>query len=133
MHSSKKAIAQKLGIKEGHRVALLHAPKGYTSILASVPDEVTITTRLAGEPFHVVQAFFEDDRALRSEIKKLSKAIYSFGSVWICWRKGNVTSLNRDLIHKRAEVVGLEGVASCSIDESWSALRLMRPKNCRGA
>jgi hypothetical protein len=95
---SQRPIARKLGIKSGNRVAVLHAPKGYTSTLGKVPADASLTTRLAGESFDLVQAFYEDQRTLKVDLPKLKKAIHPMGKIWVCWRKGNVTDLNRDSI-----------------------------------
>jgi hypothetical protein len=129
--ASKRAIAQKLGIKPGNRIAVLNSPKGYTSILAKLPPQVSLITRLAGEAFDLVQAFYEDERALKADLKKIRKFINPWGTVWICWRKGKVTDLNRDSIVSLCEKVNLDAVASCAIDDEWSALKLMLPKKER--
>ncbi|MBI3554762.1 MAG: DUF4287 domain-containing protein [Deltaproteobacteria bacterium] len=129
--SSNRPIAQKLGIKTGNRIAVLYSPKGYTSILARLPPHVSLTTRLAGEPFDVVQGFYEDERSLTGDLRRFRKAIHPWGKVWICWRKGNVTELNRDTIMSLCEKVALDSVGSCAIDDEWSGLSLMLPKNER--
>src|SRR5947209_3082297 len=110
--SSQRPVIQKLGIKTGNRVAILYSPKGYTSILSKVPAGVTLTTRLAGDAFDLVQAFYEDQRALKADLPKLKRSIEPDGKIWICWRKGNVTDLSRDLIRQSGEKAGLEAVAS---------------------
>jgi 23S rRNA A2030 N6-methylase RlmJ len=129
--ASKQTVAKKLGIKPGHRIAVLYSPKGYTSILAKLPPQVSLTTRLAGDPFDIIQGFYEDERSLKADLRKFRKAIYPWGKVWICWRKGNVTELNRDSIMELCEGVKLDSVASCAIDDEWSALKLMLPKTER--
>ena len=125
--TSTRPVADKLGIKKGSRVAVLHSPKGYG--LA----KVDFATRLSGEPFDVVQAFYENERALKSDLPKLKKAIVPSGKIWVCWRKGNVTDLSRDAIWALGDKVGLDSVASCAIDDHWSALNLMLPKDQRKA
>jgi hypothetical protein len=128
---SQRPIAGKLGIKSGNRVAILHAPKGYTSALGKIPADASLATRLAGEPFDLVQAFYEDQRSLKADLPKLKKAIHSSGKIWVCWRKGNVTDLSRDSIWAIGNEVGLESVASVAIDDDWSALKLMFAKSKR--
>jgi hypothetical protein len=128
---SKMPVLRKLGIKAHHRIAILNSPKGYTSILAKLPPGVSLTTRLAGEPFDLVQGFYENQKDLRADLSKLKRAIHPGGKIWICWRKGNVTNLSRDIIWHMGEKVGLDSVASCAIDENWSALKLMFPKSER--
>lgn len=124
MAVSQKPLTQKLGIKTGQRIALLHSPKGYTSILGEVPPEVTVTTRLAGEPFDLIQAFYEDQKTLKTGLRKLKKFVNPKGKIWVCWRKGRVTDLDRGAIHGISEKSGLDSVAECAIDADWSAMRL---------
>lgn len=124
----KKSLAGKLGIRPGARVALLHSPRGYTSILGAVPRDVSFATRLAGEPFDLVQGFYEDRRSLKVELGKLKKSVTPQGRIWVCWRKGNVTELGRAAIHELGEKAGLHAVAECAVDAEWSAMRLMPPK-----
>lgn len=128
---SKSPIFKKLGVKPGQRFAVLNAPKGYTAILAKVPDDVSMVTRIAGEPFDVVQAFYEDRKSLKSEIKKLRKAIVPGGKVWVCWRKGHITNLSRETIWEIGTQSGLDSVGSCAIDDDWSAMKMMLPKKQR--
>ena len=125
---SQRPLAGKLGIKAGSRVAVLYGPKGYTSALGK---SASLTTRLAGKPFDLVQAFYEDQKSLKADLPKLKKAIHRMGKIWICWRKGNLTDLNRDAIWAIGEKVGLDSVASIAVDEDWSALKLMFPKALR--
>ncbi|MGE0632478.1 MAG: hypothetical protein AB7O96_08730 [Pseudobdellovibrionaceae bacterium] len=129
--ASKSLVAKKLGIKPGNRIAVLHSPKGYTSILAKLPAEVSMTTRLAGEHFDIVQGFYEDQKSLKADLRKIKKSILPSGKVWICWRKGNVTDLSRDAIWEMGNEIGLDAIASCAIDDNWSAMKLMLPKKQR--
>ncbi len=129
--SSKMPILQKLGVKPQNRIAILNSPKGYTNVLSKLPAGVSFATRLAGEPFDLVQGFYEDQKALKKDLLKLKKAIHPTGKIWVCWKKGNVTDLNRDTIWELGEKVGLDSVASCAVDEEWSAMKLMLPKSER--
>lgn len=129
--ASKRPVIEKLGIKSGNRVAVLYSPKGYTAILAKLPSDVILTTRLAGEPFDLIQGFYEDQRSLKADLRKIKKSIQSSGKVWICWKKGSVSDLNRDIIWKLGDNVGLDSVACCAINDEWSAMKLMLPKSER--
>jgi hypothetical protein len=128
---SERSLAERLGIKGGDRVAVLHAPKGYTSILGDLPDGVTMTTRLAGEPFAVIQAFYQDERALKSELRKLRRAIEPKGKIWICWRKAKKGTLGRDQIGELCMAAKLSPAGICSVDDDWSGLKVMLPKEER--
>src|ERR1700733_8076700 len=93
---SQRPIAGKLGIKAGNRVAVLHAPQGYMVELKMT--DANLATRLTGQPFDLVQAFYEDQKSLKADLPKQKKAIHPLGKIWVCWRKGNVTDLSRDSI-----------------------------------
>src|SRR4051812_16532221 len=105
--ASRRPVAEKLGIKPGNRIAVLYSPKGYTSILSKLPSEVSLTTRLAGEPFDIIQGFYQNQRSLKADLRKIRKAIQPMGKVWICWRKGNVTDLSGGVIHELGESIRL--------------------------
>src|SRR4051812_20688628 len=118
--ASTKPVIEKLGIKAGHRIAVLNSPKGYTAILGKVPADVSLTTRLAGEPFDLVQAFYDDQKSLRADLTKLKKSIHPLGKIWVCWRKGKVTDLSRDSIWALGDKAGLDSVSEVAIDQEWS-------------
>ncbi len=42
-------LAKKLGVKEGHRLALLHAPGGFEAVLSPLPSDVTVLSRRAAD------------------------------------------------------------------------------------
>ncbi len=129
--ASKRPLKEKLGIRAGYRMAILNPPRGYTSILADLPSDTKLTTRLAGEPFDVIQGFYLNQRSLKADLRKIRKAIQPKGKIWICWKKGKVTDLSREVIWELGENVGLDSVASCAIDEEWAAMKLMLPKDER--
>jgi hypothetical protein len=128
--ASTKPVYQKLGLKPAHRACLLRLPAGMDKKLGKAPEGVTFAKTLSGE-LDLVLGFYETAKALKGDLPKLHKTLASSGAAWACWRKGNVTDLSRDLIAALADEAGLEGVASCAIDDDWSALKLMRPKSER--
>ena len=95
------------------------------------PWAPTHAPSLAGEVDFLL-GFYEEQKALRADIAKIKRSMAPSGMAWVCWRKGNRTDLSRDVIHAMAEDLGLETVSSVSIDEDWSALKLMFPKAQRG-
>jgi hypothetical protein len=46
---SKRSLVDKLGIEEGHRLAILGAPAGDANILGELPPDVTPAKELRGE------------------------------------------------------------------------------------
>jgi len=60
-------LLQKLGIKEGHRVALLHAPTTLPGDLRAMPASATVRRDLRSGGFDVILLFVTAQRALRRE------------------------------------------------------------------
>ena len=55
-------LAKKLGIKTGHRVALVNAPAGFAELLAPLPKGVAPVGKL-GKQHDVIVAFFDSAAA----------------------------------------------------------------------
>src|SRR5437773_1421522 len=127
--TSTKPLIQKLGLKSNHKVVFLNVPKAVTPVLKT-PQDIQISNRLSGE-FDFLLGFYDSSEKLKADLSKVSKSLSKSGMAWVCWKKGNLTELSRDSIWRLAKSAGLEGVSSCAIDNKWSALKLMFPKNKR--
>ncbi|MGZ3688653.1 MAG: DUF3052 domain-containing protein [Bdellovibrionota bacterium] len=126
---SKRSLAEKLGIKSGHRAYIQHPPKDYSELL-DAPD-AKIASRLTGE-FDFVHAFFEDAASFRKDLPRLKKALSKSGMLWISWRKGKVTDLTETIVRDEALEAGLVDVKVCAVDEVWSGLKLVYRLKDRG-
>ncbi len=124
--TSTKPVFQKLGLKPSHRATTLRIPSDVK--LGTAPAKFEKSFR--GE-FDFVVGFYESKKMLEADLAKIRKALMPSGMAWVCWRKGGVTELSREVIWAAGEAVGLESVASCAIDDDWSALKLMFPKSQR--
>jgi hypothetical protein len=130
-------LASKLGIKPGHRVALVDAPKGFAQTLGELPEGVTLHSSLPGkEPFDVI-VFFTDRRArLCQRFAALAARLRPAGGFWVAWPKkasGVATDLTEDLVREVGLDAGLVDNKVCAVDETWSGLRFVmrvqdRPK-----
>lgn len=122
-------LAKKLGIKEGHRVALIHAPLDFSSTLAGLPAGVTLQTDLEGRERLDVILFFTDQRTdLVKRFASLQKRLTPAGGLWIAWPKkasGVPTDLTEDVIRAVGLESGLVDNKVCAIDETWSGLRFV--------
>jgi hypothetical protein len=122
-------LAQKLGIKPGHRVALVEAPAGFAEALGELPADVALQAGLGGAgPFDVILCFVGSAAELRKRFPALAKRLAPAGGLWIAWPKrasGVVTDLTEDVVR----VVGLDGGLVdnkvCAVDETWSGLRFV--------
>ena len=120
-------LPKKLGIKEGSRVALLHAPDGFGNTLGELPDDVTIVRSPKGH-LDVIVAFVTKRAHYEAAIGLLEAAIFPNGAIWIAWPKKASkvpTDMNEDVVREIALPRGLVDNKVCAIDEVWSGLRIV--------
>jgi hypothetical protein len=121
-------LPRKLGIKPGARVALIGAPVGFDSTLGELPDDVTVTRRLGGQPRDVIVAFFSRGAVLERRLPALRAALDPAGGLWLAWPKrasGVETDLTDTVVRTLGLATGLVDNKVCAIDQVWSALRLV--------
>lgn len=127
------ALAKKLGIKDGSRLALIDAHPSLRASLDPLPAGVEIATALEA-PVDVVVAFFVDRHHLASRLRSLGGAIYPNGACWVAWPKRAskmATDITEDVVREVALPVGLVDNKVCAIDETWSGLRVVWRKEHR--
>jgi hypothetical protein len=120
-------LPKKLGIKEGHRVALLDAPGGFDRTLGALPEGVETGTTARGS-LDVVVFFTTSRAALGRRFGSLRRAVFPHGGLWIAWPKrasGLETDLTEDVVREIALERGLVDNKVCAIDDTWSGLRLV--------
>ncbi|MGZ7003874.1 MAG: DUF3052 domain-containing protein [Acidimicrobiales bacterium] len=120
-------LVQKLGIKAGMTVALLGAPDGFEDLLAGMPDDVTLRRRSQG---HVDLAItFQTERAvLEQRLPAILRALDRAGSLWVAWPKKAskvATDISEDTVRDVVLPIGLVDVKVCTIDQTWSGLKIM--------
>ncbi len=116
-----EAVLKKMKIKAGASLAVFNLPEG-VSVKKPFPPS---------DGHDAVLAFFDSKKEFVAGMKKLKKTILKSGSIWAFYKKGNVTDLNRDLIHELAPDFGMEAVSLISLDDVWSSMRVMFPKGSR--
>lgn len=125
---SDKTIAQKLLIKPKHTVRLVNAPRGYAETMGVLPAEAKLVTKSA-PAVDVLQVFVKDMAELKKWLPTLKDAVKAGGLLWITYPKGTSavkTDVNRDIIAAYSNTVGWQVVAICSVDDTWSAMRMKR-------
>jgi hypothetical protein len=122
-------LARKLGIKEGHRVALLHAPRGFRALLEGLPSAVGLVDDPRGKgPYDVVVLFVPDQASLRKGLARAAKLTDTDGALWVSWPKKSsplFKDLTEDGIRAVALPTGLVDVKVCAVDQDWSGLKLV--------
>ena len=120
-------LPRKLGIAEGHVVALLGAPPGFDLLLVGVPEGVTFRRHIRGRA-DVAIAFFTRRREFERRIGVLSRAVFPAGGLWVAWPKrasGVATDMGDDVVRQVALPLGLVDNKVCAIDDTWSGLRVV--------
>ena len=133
--TSRKPLAEKLGIKAGFVVVVIDPPTGYRRLLGRLPDRVTIRTRVDG-PVDLIHAFVRDRSGLEASFHRWKAAIPRDGSLWISWPKrsaGVPTDLTEDVVRSVALEHGLVDVKVCAVDGTWSGLKLVYRMADRGS
>lgn len=120
-------LPQKLGIKPGHAVALLAAPKTFEKTLGALPAGTTVAITLAGRaPLDVVVLFATTERALVAGVAKARSRLTPAGGLWVAWPKrtsGVTTDLTENVVRDHFLASGLVDNKVCAIDDTWSGLR----------
>ena len=124
---SGKPLAEKLGIKEGKRLAFGSAPDGFADLLGDLPEGVRVRARLRG-PLDVIVFFTRRRAELESRLPVLRRAMDPAAGLWIAWPKrssGVETDITEDVVRELGLANRLVDNKVCAIDETWSGLRLV--------
>lgn len=120
-------LLQKLGIKDGHRVAILDAPKPLPAGLRRMPSSLTVRHDPGrGHKLDVVILFVRDLATLRQRFREAARQLEPDGGLWAAWPKkasGIATDVTEDRVREVALAAGLVDNKVCAIDEVWSGLR----------
>ena len=121
-------LPRKLGIKPGHRIALLGAPDGFEgTTLSDLPDAVAVAHR-AGAAADVIVSFHTRRVELERRLPALRAMMEPAAGLWIAWpkRASKVpTDITEDVVRDIALPTGLVDNKVCAIDATWSGLRLV--------
>jgi hypothetical protein len=131
--SSGKSITQKLGIKPGFCIFVGGAPKAYGEIVGALPEGAKIVSRLK-EPVDMVHLFATKAAGLAGKLADCRDAIAPDGMIWVSWPKkssGVATDLSDVVVRDTALPFGLVDIKVCAIDEIWSGLKFVIPKDRR--
>jgi len=126
---SRTPLAKKLGVKPGHRVALIDAPKGFEDELAGLPDDAKVARGLRGTaPSDVSVVFATSESKLKASLAKAKARMTQDGAVWLCWPKkssGVETDLSDGTVRKLGLAARLVDNKTCAVTEIWSGLRFV--------
>lgn len=130
-------LSRKLGIKPGHRVALINFDGALPALDDSWPDGALRLDRPEA-PMDVIILFALRSSAL-DEFATLQGMLTPAGGLWVAWPK-KASKVPTDLDFNRVQHHGLDcGLVDnkvCAIDTTWSGVRFVwrladRPKETR--
>ncbi|MEP7256479.1 MAG: hypothetical protein ABI666_11940 [Ferruginibacter sp.] len=126
-------LMQKLGIKPGMKVLVLHAPENYFQLLLSDISKQYVASNETPDFIHL---FAKTDTIFKTEMKKVLQICRKKTTViiWVSWYKkssGIATDLNEDLIRSFALQNNLVDIKVCAVSNEWSGLKLVVPVSKR--
>jgi hypothetical protein len=132
---AESALAKKMKIKPGQRIAVVGAPEGFPAKLKPLPSGVELTEELQGK-LDWIQVFVKNKAELDRIAPKAARALKPEGSLWLTFPKGTSkvqTDLTRDKGWDSVAKLNLKWINLVSVDETWSAfsLRPYRPGEAR--
>lgn len=121
------SLSQKLGIKEGRRVILIDPPLNYFELLSPLPDGA-LFCKPDDELVDLIHLFARKRVVLEELLGTFKSRIAKNGTIWVSWPKKAAkvtTNLDENVVRELALERGLVDVKVCSVDETWSGLKLM--------
>jgi hypothetical protein len=118
-------LIKKIGIKPGHRLAILNPPAGFEKELAPLPDGVVHADKA---PLDVAILFAANYSALTKNLAKLAEKLAPAGMLWISWPKmssGVSTDLREGVVRDIGLATGLVDIKVCAVNEVWSGLKFV--------
>jgi hypothetical protein len=128
-------LPKKLGIKAGQKVCLLNAPGSVQRHLeqgTGAEQGVRITHDLRLPPVDVVVLFVERVAELERRFADITARLHPAGGFWVAFRthRGDITD---DVVRRIALAAGMVDNKLCTIDASWSGMRLVLRTEIRDA
>jgi hypothetical protein len=113
-------LPKKLGIGESSRVAVVGAPPDFAK-------KVGVSRRARG-PADVIVSFTTRRSELERRFGSLARRLEPAGGLWVAWPKKSAdtpTDLSFEEVQRIGLAAGLVDNKSCSIDDTWQALRFV--------
>lgn len=128
-------LVKKLGIKPGHRVAVLNPPSDFLATLGQLPEDVELFDALdAVDRLDIVLWFGTERAGLERIVSDVRGVLTQDGGLWIGWPKRASkipTEVTDDIVRDVALPTGLVDNKICAIDASWSGIRLVLRRELR--
>ncbi|MBC8075199.1 MAG: DUF3052 family protein [Chloroflexales bacterium] len=122
-------LQKKLGLKPGIVGAVINPPPHYWELLGPLPEHIELRPLAAGD-LDWVHLFVTSRDALADAIVEARARIRPNGAIWVSWpkRAAKVPSdITEDVIRDMALAANLVDVKVCTVDATWSGLKLVIP------
>ena len=131
--TSGKAVVQKLGIKPGFCIFVDGAPSAYDKIVGPLPSGARVQGK-PKPPLDMVHLFATQSKGLAAKLRRYRETIAPDGMIWVSWPKrssGVTTDLTDIVVRDTALALGLVDIKVCAINEVWSSLKFVIPRDQR--
>jgi hypothetical protein len=131
--TSGKAVVQKLGIKPGFCLFVDGAPIAYDKIVGRLPPGASVQAK-PKPPLDMVHLFVTKSTGLALKLLRYRETIAPDGMIWVSWPKkssGIASDLTDVVVRDTALPLGLVDIKVCAIDDTWSGLKFVIPKDQR--
>lgn len=116
-----RTTAQKLGIREGMRVAVFDPPAGYLKILGPMPEGAELDED-PEETLPITLWFVRDVDVYLTELRAM-RARAARTRLWVIYPKGKAGGeLTQFVVREGALAVGLVDYKICSVNEIWTGM-----------
>ncbi|MGA9473326.1 MAG: DUF3052 domain-containing protein [Terriglobales bacterium] len=122
-------LPKKLGIKDGFRVALLHAPADVKTELSDSFKNCSLLKPAAGA-LDFAFLFAKSRAGLELDLMPAARALAPAGMLWISWPKkssGVASDLDENIVRQSGLDAGLVDIKVCAVTDVWSGLKFVIP------
>ena len=119
-------LPKKLGIREGSRVLLVVAPRGFA--LGDLPPGAEVARPPTSPPLDVVVVFATRRSELEKRFGSLAERLDAAGRLWVAWPKKSAnidTDLTFDVVQRVGLDAGLVDNKSASVDQAFQGLQFV--------
>lgn len=124
-----RSLLKKLGIQKGDHILLKNAPTNYFQLLEEdLPEDVILYEEPSDVELDFIHLFTNNTTELETLLLEYQDRIVQNGFIWVSWHKKSSklnSEINEDIIRNTALALKLVDVKVCSVNEIWSALKLV--------
>lgn len=125
-------LSKKLGIKSGMNVWTVHAPDQFETLLQPLPEGADLIEMdlagVNGSCFELAILFAESELELRHGFNQLFGCMGATSTLWLSWPKKSSkkkSDLSFQIVQQLGLSVGIVDNKVCSVDEVWTAIRMV--------